>query len=175
MKTPILTSLAIAILVGLAPNVHAQCQDPTNPDCISTNSPSGTNVWTASPVTNAVGYPVIRIASLRTSAATNSFGDLVSTNRGFTITTNNTIESINETTGSLRLPWTWATLGVINTSSNRQYIIEVSTDGVDGYYFPIQSAWNGIGTNEHIFATPSPITNIYSGLYFKVHNVGPAQ
>jgi hypothetical protein len=166
--------IASIIVVFGTPHLHGQV-DPNDPNNWCTNACTYTNIISSrGSHTNVVGIPVIRIASLRQATNSSDVGTLVSTNLGFFISTSNTVESHNITIDGIYQQYKWLTLGVINTSTNRSYEIQVIEDEVVGLWSPIDFPFNGTGTNEYVWMAPSAYTTTRN-LFFRVKDVGPSE
>lgn len=169
--------LPVAI-IAIACSTHAQpCQDPTDPACVSTNNP-GTNTWTSPPVTNAIGYPVVRLSAIRASH-TNILGTgfTVATNYGFEVVNTNYLTSRYETLTNFNgAKYFHFYVAVTNTDPARRYTLLNAADSINGAYYPLDLGWNGLGTNgEYQLNGFVTLANPFDGRFFKVKDIGEAE
>lgn len=126
------------------------------------------------PWTNEIGRPIIRIISITGSATTNTLGSLLVTNHGFTIISNQVTTRYEKFAVTNEVKYFHITLGVINTDTNREYTILNWPELPFNPVFPIDSGWNGVGTNEHVHSNYIVIQPNLEKLFFLTRDLGPA-
>lgn len=165
MKTT-LPFLALILLANIA-----MAQMPCTNDCAGEPA----NPIMPGPWTNVAGMPIVRIVSIHGSASATNLGELISTNLGFVIVSNQVTTRYEQRVPTNQITYYHFTLGAINTATNRRYSFLFAYEYVDGTYFPLDLGWNGVGTNEYrlfdyiIYAANADVA------FFKLIDVGAAQ